>query len=353
MNQYNLTSLFASGRYVGSRYYYERAATLPRTGALTLPRIMERLEIAPVHGVPMRARDTLLAQLLRAGLHIPALEDMQAIRGFRRLRNPAPLPRRREDWVRVAKDRLPKGGLLGIEIEHYPAPGAILPPPGLTSAVGDGSLSSGGLEIRRVTWAGKTGRLGGLLGLAPFLQGGTVDTRCGLHVHVDVRHLDLPGMGTPESALCDAGETYDRLCGLYPILKKLVPKSRLRSSYCRWRNNRRESPDFRGSGNGNRYAALNFDAYSEHGTIEWRMQGGSCNVVKIESWALLCQHLTRWVSVRDHSVPRTWEGFLAILPRWLASWCILRRERLWGELGPVDDRVRSAAESGNEEGGDR
>jgi len=72
------------------------------------------------------------------------------------------------------------------------------------------------------------------------------------------------------------------------------------------------------------------------------MQSGSTNVVKIESWALLCQYLTRWASVRQNSMPHNWDQFLAILPQWLASWCVLRRERLHGDLGPVDERVSSA-----------
>jgi len=258
--------------------------------------------------------------------------------------------------IRQAKDRMPKGTLLGVEIEHYPGPDrfqqitALEGSRGLTNATGDGSLRSGGMEIRRLTWAGSNGRLNGILGLAPLLSGATVDTRCGLHVHVDVRHLPAPGMGSVGDPQCDAGETYDRLVSLYPLLKQLCPPSRRRSTYCRWRNNRRGSDGYRADSAGNRYAAINWDSYSEHGTIEFRCQGGSVNVTKIESWALLCQYLVRWVSIRDNSVPRSWDQLLAVLPRWLASWCVLRRERLYGDLGPVDDRVRSAVET-NEEGG--
>lgn len=353
---------FRSGGYGrGGRYVYGAAWRSDKVKQLL--RAMEGSEVAPVHGIPMRARETVLASMLRAGIYPPAetaaAESPSQYVRYRRQRLRASMDKPLESVIRKAKQRMPKGTLLGVEIEHYPAAGnpalaAVSDRTGrsLTDCVHDGSLRPGGLEVRRLTWAGANGRLNGILGLAPILAGGKVDTRCGLHVHVDVRHLHVPGMGRVGDAGCDAGETYDRLCKLYPILKKLVPPSRLRSSYCRWRNNRPDSEDFSRSRDGNRYAALNWDSYAEHGTIEWRMQGGSCNPVKIESWALLCQFLTRWASVRENCMPRSWEQFLAILPQWLASWCILRRERLYGDLGPCSDRVLSAVDGGGNEGGE-
>jgi hypothetical protein len=352
-------AVFRSAGYYRHRYVYSASWRSDRVRQGL--RAMEGAEIAPVNGVPMRARETVLASMLKAGIYPPAetaaAESPSDWVRFQRRRmkgDEKPLV----SVIRNAKKIMPKGTLLGIEIEHYPAGNnralsavsSDRTGRSLTDCVSDGSLRAGGLELRRLTWAGANGRLNGILSLAPILAGGTVDTRCGLHVHVDVRHLDMPGMGRPDSAACDAGETYDRLCKLYPILKRLVPPSRHRSTYCRWRNNRHESPDFDRGRDGNRYAALNFDSYAEHGTIEWRMQGGSTNPIKIESWALLCQFLTRWASIRDNSIPRNWDQFLAILPQWLASWCVLRRERLYGDLGPCSDRVLSAVESN--EGGD-
>lgn len=339
-----LVSMFCSSGYstATKRYIYSNYAT-PRTvsTSLTNPLAMDHTSIAPVRGIPIPAKHTLLAQLLAKGIPVPSdcrysiIEYVRNIR-YENNREKAPSP----TAIQKAKKAMPLGCLLGVEIEHYSNTWRDLPPNTLGNYTHDGSLGTGGIELRRLTWVGQNGRINGILSLKPLLEGATVNQRCGLHIHVDIRHLPLVGAGSPTQ--CDVGETYDRLVTLYPIIKKLVPKSRLRSSYCRWRNNRRGSDCYRSSSDGNRYAALNFDSVSEHGTIEWRMQGGSTNVVKIESWALLCQFLTRWASVRDNNIPRNWDQFLAILPQWLASWCVLRRERLYGDLGPVDERVSSA-----------
>jgi len=354
----SLVVVFRSGGYLRGGYVY--AATFRIDSSVRL-NALETAEVAPVHGIPMRARETVLASMLRSGIYPPAETAAAAspsrwIRDYRAIRSRTGNAPLKLSAIKQAKEKLPKGTLLGIEIEHYPSPErfsqvtALEQSRGLTNATGDGSLRSGGMELRRLTWAGANGRLNGILGLAPLLSGATVDTRCGLHIHVDVRHLPAPGMGCPTEPQCDAGEVYDRLVSLYPLLKQVCPPSRRRSSYCRWRNNRRGSATFRADSQGNRYAAVNWDSYAEHGTIEFRCQGGSVNVTKIESWALLCQFLTRWVSIRDNSVPRSWDQLLAVLPRWLASWCVLRRERLYGDLGPVDERVRSAVDQS--EGGE-
>jgi len=341
-----LLSTFCSSGYSRktNRYIYSNYQTVRtnRERGLTNPLTMDHSEIAPVNGFPIPAKHTLLAQLLKRGLPVPdymprSFNVVDHLRTLRELRK-----RKKESvsHIQKAKQSMPLGSLLGVEIEHYPLSYTDLPKGSLGNYCHDGSLNQGGIELRKLTWVGQNGRINGILSLKPLLEGARVDTRCGLHVHVDVRHLPPVGCGT--ELQCDVGETYDRLCSIYPMLKKLVPKSRLRSSYCRWGNNRRDSDSFRSNSAGNRYSALNYDSVIEHGTIEWRMQGGSTNVVKIESWALLCQYLTRWASVRQNGMPRNWDQFLAILPQWLASWCVLRQQRLYGDLGPVDDRVSSA-----------
>lgn len=341
-----LLSMFCSsgyskgtGRYIYNNYHSVRTN---KGKSLTNPLAVDEMSIAPVNGFPIPAKHTLLAQLLKSNTPIPEYKGWgfsvpEYIRGLREVRRVKTRP---PNAIEKAKHSMPLGSLLGVEIEHYSSTWRDLPSGSLGNYVHDGSLGQGGIELRRLTWVGKNGRINGILSLKPLLEGAFINQKCGLHVHVDVRHLPPVGAGT--STQCDIGETYDRLVTLYPIIKKLVPKSRLRSSYCRWRNNRRDSDTYRSTSNGNRYSALNYDSVPEHGTIEWRMQGGSTNVVKIESWALLCQFLTRWASVRENSMPRNWDQFLAILPQWLASWCVLRRERLYGDLGPVDERVSSA-----------
>ncbi len=337
-----LLSIFGSAGYTRQtgRYMYTQRATFKSyKQGLSNPLAIDEMSVGPVNGFPIPAKHTLLAQLLKYGLPIPQM-GTNIIQHIRHLREVKSRKTVKASLIQQAKKVLPLGSLLGIEIEHYPIYTFSLPSNSLGNYTHDGSLGTGGIELRRLTWVGLNGRINGILGLKPLLEGATVNHRCGLHIHVDIRNLPPVGNGT--TVQCDVGETYDRLCQLYPVLKKLVPKSRLRSTYCRWSNNRRDSDSFRSNSAGNRYSALNYDSVLEHGTIEWRMQSGSTNVVKIESWALLCQFLTRWASVRQNSMPHNWDQFLAILPQWLASWCVLRRERLHGDLGPVDERVSSA-----------
>ena len=242
------------------------------------------------------------------------------------------------------------GKLISVEIECYNIDHDDGVGNGLTDIVSDGSLSnrSGvGRELRRISWVDSNGRLSGLLGLEKHFKRAFVDKTCGLHVHVDARHLPPPGTfgyDNVDPNLCDAAETYDRLTLMYPVLKKLVPKSRWNNNYCKFYNNREGSEDYRSPANGQRYAAINWCAYREHKTIEFRLGSGSTNLVKIESWALLCQFLLDWCSKRNNTVPTRWPAFLAILPSWLQDWCILRNLKLHGGLECINERVASAAD---------
>jgi hypothetical protein len=305
----------------------------------------------PVNGVPMRARDTLLAQLMASSTGMAALRKdasgvyigsvalrLQDLRkAAKSVKRPTPSPK---DRARNLQSLV--GRLIGVEVEYYPYRPSSLPTKlsgGLGDVTSDGSIGNAGREIRRMTWASKGRRLPAVLQLAPLLEGGHVDKKCGLHVHIDARHLPKPGNGTPE--LCDAAETYDRLVMLYPMLKKLVPQSRLRNKYCKWVPNRPGHPS--AATIDARYAAINWQAYNEHGSIEFRMAAGSTNIVKIESWALLCQHLLYHCSQRERSVPSTWKQFLAIMPKWMASWCAIRQLKLSSDVD-ITDRTASAAD---------
>jgi hypothetical protein len=273
--------------------------------------------------VPMRAKSTLLAELLRTGKYVTGKRQKDT------------RTERKPNYVARAKE-LKRGQLIGVEIEYYPKNNIEPKTNALTNVCGDGSLDSGGIEIRRLTWASSTGRLDGLLSLK---LNGTVNKRCGLHIHIDVRHLQEPLLN---GALLSPVKTYERLISLYPMLKKLVPKSRHNNQFCRWRNNctSSESCDFT-----DRYCAINFKSYEEHGTIEFRLQSGSTNIVKIESWALLCQFLTHWCANPINSIPTTWTSFLAIIPEPLRSWCILRNQKLYGTAPQYNERSMSAIDN--------
>ena len=241
------------------------------------------------------------------------------------------------------KSKQHEGKLIGIEVEFYPSNEThrnMMEESRknyLVTYGHDGSLRSGGMEFRKLTWRSNNGRLNGLLSVSKLLQdrGSVVDTSCGLHIHIDVRNLDNE----------QREETYDRVCEFYPFLKKLVPKSRLKNKYCQFVNNRPESENYQRPRNGERYAAINWCSVGRHGTIEFRLGSASTNLVKIESWSLLCQYIVNWCSNPENTIPQTWNEFLVILPKWLSSWCVLRHEKLYGNVTVMDDRVASAADS--------
>lgn len=358
---YNLVSVFRTAGY-NSHGAYLRSDSTAVTRGQSLAGLFDNRSTrsaSPVHGIPIPARHTLLAQLLSNSktasellkgkmMDVYGSSTRETIRctkekfGDGRNRGIQNAKAAMRDGL-FSSEKL-KGKLISVEIECYKNDwdSQVSGSGVLTEVVHDGSLSSGGREIRRISWANDTGRLTGLLGLESFIKNAWVNKTCGLHVHLDARHLPPPGEGTP--TLCDAAETYDRMTKLYPVLKKLVPRSRWNNKYCRFYNNRQDSETYRCPSNGQRYAAINWCAYRSHKTIEVRIGSGSTNLVKIESWALLCKFLMDWCSVRHNTVPTRWPEFLAILPGWMKSWCVLRNLKLHGGLDGIDSRVVSAAD---------
>lgn len=328
--------------------------------------------VTPVNGIPMRAKDTLLAQLMQSSTgrymlskevyvdnliwnapcrYMLSLKELRRA-SFKRVEASTSTindPERIRHLILNTKSKV--GKLISVEIECYNLQDYGKANRGLTEIVHDGSLSSRhgvGRELRRISWVDKDGRLSGLLGLEKHFKGASVDKTCGLHVHIDARHL--PKRISFEDQMVDPGylhtaaETYDRLTLLYPVLKKLIPKSRWNNRYCRLYNNRENSDTYRSPANGDRYSAINWCSYSKHGTIEFRLCSGSTNLVKIESWALICQYLFDWCSKRSNTVPTKWPQFLAILPGWMKDWCIMRNLKLHGGFGGMTDRVASAVD---------
>lgn len=229
-----------------------------------------------------------------------------------------------------------KGKLLGIEVEYYPGNYPERKRDDLIEVEqkGDGSLRAGGIEMTALTWASDGNRLRGLLGLN---LSGRVDRRCGLHVHVDVRHLGQGG-------LLSAEETFDKVCELHNHIRFLCPRSRWMNRYCEWVNNRPGATNFREPAQGSRYAAVNWMSYSIRKTFEFRCQGGSTNVYKIEMWALVCQHLVNWCAQPHNKITgshRYFDYFMAIFPEPLRSWVALRKAKMVAdENGQVLDQER-------------
>jgi hypothetical protein len=213
------------------------------------------------------------------------------------------------------------GKLLGIEIEYYPRNREeieALPPNPLTRVGRDGSIGSDGVEVRRISWQDEKGILAGLRSL-PIR--GHVTERCGLHVHVDVRHLP-----TPEVA-------YQNIVACYHLLRALVPVDRHTCSYCRWLNNGPLTPNW-----ADRYCAANWQSFSKHGTIEYRCQGGSIDTKTIEKWGLVCQWLTNFCAITDHT-PKTLRDLAGFMPTKLGEWVL----KWHGQLYPHGFKDRALA----------
>ncbi len=92
-----------------------------------------------------------------------------------------------------------------------------------------------------------------------------VNKSCGLHVHLDARHL------TPKK-VTRIGQS---LGHALPVLKWLVPESRHDNTYCKLG----VSPL-----RGDRYHAINLTAFGKYKTIEIRLHSGSINSSKIINW---------------------------------------------------------------------
>lgn len=103
-----------------------------------------------------------------------------------------------------------------------------------------------------------------------------VNDKCGLHVHLDARHLKPRG----------AKLLARRLGRALPVLKWIVHPSRHDNYYCKM-----EVGPF-GRNHDNRYFAVNTQAYFRYKTIEIRMHGGSTNFKKIKNWIELLRFIS-------------------------------------------------------------
>lgn len=98
----------------------------------------------------------------------------------------------------------------------------------------------------------------------------TVNTSCGLHVHIDARDYD-------KKQVLKIGE---KLESYLPFMKNMVSKSRLRSTYCKLQASSED-----------RYSAINLTSYSKYKTIEIRLHQGTTDFDKIKNWCLILKNL--------------------------------------------------------------
>lgn len=134
-------------------------------------------------------------------------------------------------------------------------------------------------------------------------NGGEINKTCGVHVHLDTRHLS-------RAATITRGK---RLGSAVPWLKLLVPKSRAKSTYCK----------------GTFSTTTKYQAVTMHNygmgreCVEVRLHSGSLNAQKIVNWIELLHY------IKNHYIHLgSWEEFLnSDCPLQLKMWAINRKEK--------------------------
>lgn len=121
--------------------------------------------------------------------------------------------------------------------------------------------------------------------------GATVNTSCGMHVHLDARDL--------------TGDEFARTFGFYTerqdLFDALVAPSRRHNSYCRKYNNAQIAA-IKSAANrdkdtvqyefDDRYMTVNVTSYGRHGTLEFRQHQGTLNAAKAVAWVRLLLAIT-------------------------------------------------------------
>lgn len=102
-----------------------------------------------------------------------------------------------------------------------------------------------------------------------------VNSSCGLHVHLDMRHRD-------------AKKAWLNLTRNQALMYSMVPKSRLNSDYCR------PSPVWvpLSHGAADRYSGINPQALEHHKTLEVRLHSGTVDAEKIKNWVKIVSKLS-------------------------------------------------------------
>ena len=185
--------------------------------------------------------------------------------------------------------------------------------------VGDGSVSPTGENQRRAryqevrvscAWS-KVGKLYNTC--AALKEGGAIVNRsCGLHVHLDSRHLTAQQEATRRRKLVAA----------LPWLVQLVPESRRMNSFCILNGQRMHGRD-------RRYQAINPLSYRKHQTTEIRLGSGSLDPDKILNWATVLK-----LVADNRGFIRTFDSFLlSAAPQHIKVWAVLRRDKFSPSVG--------------------
>jgi len=147
--------------------------------------------------------------------------------------------------------------------------------------------------------------------------GAVVNRTCGMHVHLDSRHLTAAGERTRRI----------RLISALPWLLELVPVSRRTNRYC-WPNHLPNPPLSEA-----RYRAINPKSYSRHKTTEIRLGSGTIDPDKIINWATMLKFIAD-----QRKRFKTFESFLkSEAPQHIKIWAVLRRDKFFPAPGMVTE----------------
>lgn len=141
--------------------------------------------------------------------------------------------------------------------------------------------------------------------------GGSVDRRCGIHVHIDARDLTGEQIARLMTAYVDRQSAFDRM----------VSPSRVGGGYCRpmreaeklqhvesLKANRTPHPY------AERYRTVNVTSLGRTGTVEFRQHQGSLNATKIGAWVkTLLALASSVVATADEDLPFEAEALLESL----------------------------------------
>lgn len=150
--------------------------------------------------------------------------------------------------------------------------------------VSDGSLNDSrtqfGVEIKVLF---KLDNTRNLEQVCEFLRkhDASVDTSCGLHVHVDSRNLKTDA---------EKQQAASKYAYAMELLEKMLPESRLENRYC-----------LKGASFSNRYHQVNATALEKYGSIEIRAHSGTVNFTKILNWVKILDAVKKVTSVDPRS----------------------------------------------------
>jgi hypothetical protein len=198
----------------------------------------------------------------------------------------------------------------GVELEFENWDGTTTPPPGW-SITSDGSLRNSGIEfVSDVT--SRDGLHGSLMAMQRVLDRSALEAnaRCGVHVHMNMKHLD-------------AGQMFSFMTAytlLEPaIFRKWCPE-RLNSSFCvpmyknmhmaaavhqgvqKLRTAKNPRQPLYAMTRTSKYAAMNASSLNKFGTLEFRQLSATTNMQRVEEWIGLLTSIHDKVTLCDDPI---------------------------------------------------